>query len=88
MEQETTHSLFGYRVSMRRLIEVQARLVGAPSAGRDRPLSALSSPLADMANERLYIVAYDIAEPKRWRRVFKVMKGYGHWLQLSSSSAG
>ena len=36
-----------------------------------------------MANERLYIVAYDIAEPKRWRRVFKVMKGYGHWLQLS-----
>ena len=36
-----------------------------------------------MANERLYIVAYDIAEPKRWRRVFKVMKAYGHWLQLS-----
>ena len=36
-----------------------------------------------MANERLYIVAYDIAEPKRWRRVFKVMKGYGYWLQLS-----
>ena len=36
-----------------------------------------------MANERLYVVAYDIAEPKRWRRVFKVMKGYGHWLQLS-----
>ena len=26
MEQETTHPLFGYRVSMRRLIEVQARL--------------------------------------------------------------
>ena len=36
-----------------------------------------------MANERLYIVVYDIADPKRWRRVFKVMKGYGHWLQLS-----
>jgi len=36
-----------------------------------------------MANERLYIVTYDIAEPKRWRRVFKTMKGYGHWLQLS-----
>ena len=28
MEQETTHPLFGYRVSMRRLIEVQARLLG------------------------------------------------------------
>ncbi len=36
-----------------------------------------------MANEHLYIVTYDIAEPKRWRRVFKSMKGYGYWLQLS-----
>lgn len=34
-------------------------------------------------NERLYIVAYDIADPKRWRRVFKVMHAYGQWLQLS-----
>ncbi len=36
-----------------------------------------------MANEHLYIVTYDIAEPKRWRQVFKSMKGYGYWLQLS-----
>ena len=36
-----------------------------------------------MAKERLYVVTYDIADPKRWRRIFKVMKGYGHWLQLS-----
>lgn len=36
-----------------------------------------------MANERLYIVAYDISSPKRWRRVFRLMKGYGRWLQLS-----
>ena len=36
-----------------------------------------------MANERLYIVTYDIAEPKRWQKIFKTMKGYGHWLQLS-----
>lgn len=36
-----------------------------------------------MASERLYIVVYDIADPKRWRRVFKTMKGYGNWLQLS-----
>lgn len=36
-----------------------------------------------MASERLYIVAYDIGDQKRWRRVFKLMKGYGHWLQLS-----
>lgn len=33
--------------------------------------------------ERLYIVTYDIADQKRWRRVFKLMKGYGEWVQLS-----
>lgn len=33
--------------------------------------------------ERAYIVAYDIADPGRWRRVFKLMNGYGRWLQLS-----
>ena len=31
----------------------------------------------------LYIVAYDISDPKRWRRVFRLMNGYGEWLQLS-----
>lgn len=36
-----------------------------------------------MPSERLYIVAYDIGSQKRWRRVFKLMKGYGQWLQLS-----
>jgi len=33
--------------------------------------------------EHLYIVAYDISDPKRWRRVFRLMHGYGEWLQLS-----
>lgn len=33
--------------------------------------------------ERLYIVTYDIAEPRRWRRIFRLMNGYGEWLQLS-----
>jgi CRISPR-associated protein Cas2 len=33
--------------------------------------------------EHAYVVAYDITDPKRWRRVFKTMKGYGVWLQLS-----
>lgn len=33
--------------------------------------------------ERLYVIAYDIRDQKRWRRVFKIMKGYGEWLQLS-----
>lgn len=32
---------------------------------------------------RCYLVAYDIADPKRLRRVFKTMKGYGVHLQLS-----
>lgn len=36
-----------------------------------------------MTAEHLYVVAYDIADPKRWRRVFRTMKGYGEWLQLS-----
>ena len=31
----------------------------------------------------LYVVVYDISDPKRWRRVFKAMHGYGEWLQLS-----
>ena len=33
--------------------------------------------------EHLYVVSYDIRCPKRWRRVFRTMKGYGEWLQLS-----
>ncbi len=33
--------------------------------------------------EHLFVVSHDISEPKRWRRVFKIMKGYGAWLQLS-----
>ncbi len=37
MEQETTHSLFGYRVSMRRLIEVQARLLARHLQGEIVP---------------------------------------------------
>jgi len=35
------------------------------------------------STERLYIVAYDIRDPKRWRMIFKTMHGYGDWLQLS-----
>jgi CRISPR-associated protein Cas2 len=34
-------------------------------------------------DERLFIVTYDISDPKRWRRVFKAMQGFGDWLQLS-----
>ncbi len=34
-------------------------------------------------DQRLYIVAYDISDQKRWRRIFRLMKGYGEWVQLS-----
>ena len=34
-------------------------------------------------SEPLYIVTYDISDPKRWRSVFQLMHGYGEWLQLS-----
>jgi CRISPR-associated protein Cas2 len=33
--------------------------------------------------DNLYVVAYDIAAPRRWRKVFRIMEGYGEWLQLS-----
>ena len=36
-----------------------------------------------MNDERLFIVAYDIGDDRRWRRVFKTMHGYGEWMQLS-----
>ena len=36
-----------------------------------------------MNDERMYIVAYDISNNRRWRRVFKTMHGFGEWLQLS-----
>jgi len=34
-------------------------------------------------NDHLYVIAYDICDPKRWRAIFKLMHGYGEWLQLS-----
>jgi CRISPR-associated protein Cas2 len=30
-----------------------------------------------------YLVCYDIREPKRWRRCYKLLKGYGSGLQYS-----
>ncbi|MEN9544624.1 MAG: hypothetical protein RLZZ598_1457 [Pseudomonadota bacterium] len=34
-------------------------------------------------DEHLYIVTYDISDARRWRAVFRLMHGYGEWLQLS-----
>ena len=44
---------------------------------------ARPAPRARGADENLYIVAYDIGDPRRWRRVFRLMDGYGEWVQLS-----
>jgi CRISPR-associated endoribonuclease Cas2 len=33
--------------------------------------------------DHLWIVAYDVRDPRRWRRVYRAMKGRGEWLQLS-----
>ena len=31
--------------------------------------------------ERNYVVAYDISDAKRWRKIFRTMKGYGRWIR-------
>jgi CRISPR-associated protein Cas2 len=33
--------------------------------------------------EHLYIIAYDIRDQKRWKKIYKTLKGFGEWLQLS-----
>ena len=35
------------------------------------------------AVQRSYLVTYDVSCPRRWRRVFKLLQGYGDWVQLS-----
>lgn len=34
-------------------------------------------------DERIFVVTYDIRDQHRWRRIFRLMNGYGEWLQLS-----
>lgn len=36
-----------------------------------------------MPEERLFIVAYDISDRRRWRRVLTIVEGFGERLQLS-----
>ena len=36
-----------------------------------------------LREDHLFVIAYDISDAKRWRRVFRLMHGYGEWLQLS-----
>ncbi|MCM2315491.1 MAG: CRISPR-associated endonuclease Cas2 [Thermoanaerobaculia bacterium] len=34
-------------------------------------------------DKRCYVVTYDICSPKRWRKVFRLMMGFGEHVQLS-----
>lgn len=34
-------------------------------------------------DEHLFIIVYDVANHRRWRQLFKKLKGYGQWVQLS-----
>lgn len=36
-----------------------------------------------MADDRIYLVTYDIADAKRLRKIHKLLRGYGEWLQYS-----
>ena len=38
-------------------------------------------------DEHLYIVAYDIGDPKRWRRVFRLMMATANGCSFQFSSA-
>jgi CRISPR-associated protein Cas2 len=34
-------------------------------------------------NRSLWVITYDISSPKRWRKVFKILKSYGRPVQYS-----
>lgn len=34
-------------------------------------------------SQNWYLIAYDIRDPKRWRKAYKLLQGYGESLQLS-----
>lgn len=36
-----------------------------------------------MTQQRIYLITYDIADPKRWRKIYRLMEGRGQWLQYS-----
>lgn len=36
-----------------------------------------------MKDASCYIVTYDISDPKRWRKVFRLLSGFGEHVQLS-----
>src|SRR5437588_9591712 len=54
--------------------------------GRRRIVRANASALngrTEVETKQWYVVCYDIIEPKRWRRAYKMLHGYGRRLQYS-----
>ena len=35
------------------------------------------------ASKNDYLICYDIRDPKRWRKAYKILKGYGESIQFS-----
>jgi CRISPR-associated protein Cas2 len=34
-------------------------------------------------DDHIFLVAYDISDEKRWRQIWRIMKGHGEWIQYS-----
>lgn len=51
--------------------------------GRDRSVRPVSNPLTMAADKRWRLVCYDVRDDKRYRRVFKIVKGAGESVQYS-----
>jgi CRISPR-associated endonuclease Cas2 len=39
--------------------------------------------MRDQTIRQTYVVSYDISHPRRWRKVYRLMLGYGEWTQYS-----
>jgi CRISPR-associated protein Cas1 len=66
VQQLVAHPIFGYRVSYRRVLEVQARLLGPALLGEIPAYPPFRTPV-----RHTYVVTYDICEPGRLRGVFR-----------------
>ena len=75
MDTLVTHPLFGYRISYRRVLEVQARLLGRVLWAR-LPSIRTSAPARSAAMRNVYLVCYDVADDKRLRKTYKKMCGF------------
>ena len=81
LEHVTTHPVLGCRVSMRRLTEVQCRLLSRHFQGEIAQYPHYIVRETMMARERLLVVTFDVSDQERWCKVFRLPKGFWHWIQ-------